>query len=266
MILIPEISIELPSNYDVRIIDLLESLRIQTFQDYEIIVATYSPALEDLVKNYDVRVVRTIDSGTLFRRIEAHRLARGERIFLLEASRFLNKDCLLEIDRCNNDMIVMEERDVNNNFIAKIQNIERSSAADKLPRISPEQLIVEPRVFSKHILDEVFRKAKLINEQILKKIYFGDLDIIFYEAYNMSQNIGLINRPLVYHYTDENILEFIRKYYNYGRSNKYLRFTPYKGKFKARSHLRPSFGFAETFAIYSLWLVKAMSFAVGQYM
>ncbi len=51
-----EISIEIVSNYDLRIFSLLESIRKQTFQDYETIVSTDSQELVDLIKSFDIKI------------------------------------------------------------------------------------------------------------------------------------------------------------------------------------------------------------------
>lgn len=260
-----EISIEIPSNYDPNIIDLLESLRTQSFQDYEVIVATYSSELKDLIKDYDVKIATTIKSGTLYRRAAAHDLSKGKKILMLESSRYLHRDCLLEINRHNQDMMILEEEDVENNLIAKIQNIERSLGVSKIGKLSPETLIIEPRVFAKNIADIVFDKIKLIDPIILKNIQFGDLDIIYYEAFRVSQNLIAIDSPLIYHHTDLTIFELVKKYYRYGQSNRLLKRTPYSGKFKARSHLRPNYGLKESVEVYALWSIKAISFVLGQY-
>jgi hypothetical protein len=258
-----EISIEIVTNFDKRILKTLESIRSQTFQDFDVVVATDSPELKDIVKNYNAKIVIVEKSGTLYRRIEAHRNSNGRKSLLLEASRYLDKNCLFEINKHKEDMIIVQERDINDNYIARIQNIERSLNASKLSAISPESLILEPRVYSKGLLDHVYKKAELIKLDILKSIQYGDLDIIYYESYQVTYNIGIINQPIIYHYTDENIKELIRKYYSYGKSNKLLKYTPYNGKFNAKNHLRPNYGLKNNIPVYLLWSIKAISFALG---
>ena len=260
-----EISIEIVTNYDLRIINLLESIREQNFQEYETVVATDSQNLIDLIKEYDVKVVQTISSGTLYRRMKAHKLSKSGKSLLLESSRFLHRNCLAELSQNNHDMVVVEEKDVGNGLIAKLQNVERSSSVHKTAKFSPNLLIVEPRLFSKHILDKAFSKIEDIPTSILLKIQYGDLDIIYHESFKISQDVYMTNFPLIYHHTDENIFELIKKYYNYGKSNKFIKMTKYSENFTFRNHFRPYYGIKESFQIYPLWLVKALSFALGQY-
>lgn len=260
-----EISIEIVSNYDPRIINLLESIRQQRFQEYETIVATDSQNLIDLIKEHDVKIIQTVGSGILYRRFKAHELAKSKRSLLLEASRFLHKDCLLELSQINHDMVVVEEKDVGTGFIAKLQNIERSASVHRTVKFSPNLLIVEPRVFSKHILDKAFLEIGKIPQSILLKIHYGDLDIIYHESFKLSQDVSRTYFPLIYHHTDENMFELIKKYYYYGKSNKFIKMTKYSENFTFRNHIRPYYGIRESFKIYPLWLIKAMCFALGQY-
>ena len=260
-----EISIEIVSNYDTRIIDLLESIRKQTFQEYETIIATDSKKLIDLIKEYDAKIIQTVHSGTLYRRMVAHKSSTGEKSLLLEASRFLYKDCLMELSKNSHHMVVIEEKDVGNSLVARVQNIEKSAYVNKMVKYSPDSLIVEPRMLSKYILDEAFPKIELIPKQILLNIQYGDLDIIYHEAFKISQDVSTTNFPLIYHYTDNNIFELIKKYYSYGRSNRFIKMTNYSKKFTLRNHLRPNYGIKKSLQIYPLWLVKALTFGIGQY-
>ena len=260
-----EISIEIVSNYDPRIINLLESIREQNFQEYETVVATDCQNLIDLIKDYDVKVVQTMSSGTLYRRMEAHKRSKSRKSLLLEASRFLHRNCLLELSQNNHDMIVVEEKDVGNGLIARLQNVERSVSVHKTVKFSPKSLIVEPRVFSKPILDKAFLEIGDIPESILLKIQYGDLDIIYHESFKVSQDVSRSDFPLIYHHTDENIFELIKKYYNYGKSNRFIKMTKYSENFTLKNHFRPYYGIKESFQLYPLWLTKALSFGLGQY-
>ncbi|MCL4480226.1 MAG: hypothetical protein M1113_01920, partial [Candidatus Thermoplasmatota archaeon] len=226
-----EISIEIVSNFDPRIINLLESIRKQTFQEYEIIVGTNSEELIDLVKNFDTKIAYKENAGVLYRRMIAHKLSRSRKSLLLEATRYLTSDSLFKLSSISHDLVIIEEKDIGDNFIAKVQNIERSANVHKISTFSPDSLIVEPRMFSKYVLDVAFREIEAIPLPILTNMQYGDLDIIYYEAFKISQDIYATNTPLIYHYTDENIFGFIKKYYNYGKSNRYIKMTQYKKKF-----------------------------------
>ena len=260
-----EISIEIVSNYDLRIFSLLESIRKQTFQDYETIVSTDSQELVDLIKSFDIKIAYRENAGVLYRRMMAHKLSNGKKSLLLEASRFLSLDALYKLSLIDNAMIVVEEKDMGKNFITRVQNIERSANVHKTPTFSPNSLIVEPRVFSKPILDTAFQEIKAIPYPILIKMHYGDLDIIYHEAFKISHDISATVTPLIYHYTDENVFGFIKKYYTYGKSNKYIKMTKYSKKFTLRNHLRPYYGIKESLQIYSLWLIKALAFGLGQF-
>ena len=262
-----KISVEIVTNYDPKITNTLESLRSQSFQDYNISVASDSPLIKDLVSEFDLKLVVSPNTGTLFRRIISHHNNNSQYAFLLEASRFLEKNCLKTLSSRTEDMVIIEEKDINNGFIAKIQNLERHQNIIKQTNFTPEYLISEPRYFESTLLDNIYKEISTIDHNVLSKIQFGDLDIIYYEGYLRSKSIGILNEePLILHYTDENLPLLVKKYYAYGKSNKLIRFTKYKSKFKAKQHLRPLTITKESFMIYLLLSVKALSFAAGYYL
>lgn len=262
-----KICVEIVTNYDPRITNTLESLRSQTFQDFNISVASDSPLIKDLVSEYDLNLVVRPDTGTLFRRIISHRNNNAQYALLLEASRYLAKDCLEILSSRIEDMVIIEEKDVNNGFIANIQNLERHQNIIKKTNFTPEYLISEPRYFKSTLLDDIYKEISTIDYDVLSKIHFGDLDIIYYEGYLRTKSIGVLNKePLILHYTDENLLLLVKKYHAYGKSNKLIKFTKYKSIFKAKQHLRPLSITKESFMIYLLLSVKAISFATGYYL
>lgn len=259
----PKITIEIVTNYDPRIKSTLDSIRQQSFQDYEVIISTDDDRIRDIAEDFDVRIITCPASGTLFRRIAAHDKANGDNVLLLEASRFLDRDCLLELIDRKEDMIIIEETDLESTLIAKIQNWERREDIRNAKCFSPEFLVVEPRYFKRQVIDEAYKAAALMNPDTLKWIRWGDLDIIYYEAYRNWKRVGITSRPLIYHYPDKNVRELFLKYYTYGISSKLLKLTPYKGKFRMSYHARPYCGLKKTLAIYALTSLKAVAFIYG---
>lgn len=261
-----EISIEVVTNYDPRITNLLESIRKQTFQGYEVIVVSSDSTVKELVSPFDLKFVIAENTGTLYRRILAHEFSSSKRALLLESSRFLVPDALEELIKTRNDLKIVEEKDVGNNYISKIQNIERKKDLLNTKNFDPDFLAAEPRYFNSEVLTSAFTKIRNIPAEILKKIQWGDMDIIYYETFKISQSVEVINKPLIFHFSDESITELIKKYYNYGVSSRELNFTIYRNNFKMRNHFRPFSGPVDTILVYSLWTIKAVSFAIGAYL
>ena len=207
----PSISIEIPTDYDERIVESLESIRTQTFQDFEIIVVATDNNVKELVEGFDVKLLVGPFSGTLIRRAMAHNVSKSDKALLFEASRLLDKDSLKILSGYNHDMLIIEEKDLGTKPIARIQNIERHFNLAATEKFSPDFLVAEPRLYNSSILDQVFRKTRLIDKNILPKIQFGDLDIIYYESYMISKDLQVIRQPLIYHHTDQNIFQLARK-------------------------------------------------------
>ena len=262
-----KISVEIVTNYDPKITNTLESLMSQSFQDFNIIVASESPLIKDLVSEFDLKLYIKPNTGTLLRRIISHHNNNSQYALLMEASRYLEKDCLKTLSSRTEDMVIVEEKDVNKGLIATIQNLERHQNIIQHKNFTPEYLISEPRYYESTLLDDIYKEIYTIDYDILSKIQFGDLDIIYYEGYLRSKSIGILKKePLIFHYTDENLRLLIKKYYAYGKSNKLIQFTKYKSVFKAKQHLRPFSNPKESFLIYMLLSVKALSFAAGYYL
>ena len=109
-------------------------------------------------------------------------------------------------------------------------------------------------------------QIRKIPSEILTRIQWGDLDIIYSETYKISKSIEVIDIPLIFHFSDDNLFNLVKKYYRYGVNSRYLRNTIYKDRFRARNHYRPYLGAKNTLAVYSLLAVKAVSFAIGAYL
>ena len=262
----PHISIEIPTNNDSRIRDSIQSIFAQKYQDFEVIVASNSSSVKEYVRDYDVKFIYVPNSETLLRRIIADDAAKGDYALLIESTRILDKECLGELDMHNEAMVIVEEQDLGNNWISKIQNRERSANIHIMTEFSPDFLVAEPRFFNRDILQQAYDKIHDIPMEILRKIQFGDLDIIYFETYSISRSVGVTKKPLLYHYSDKNISELIRKYYFYGKSNKILNGTKYAKKFRLKNHMRPYYGLKNTTLIYSLSIIKALSFFSGMYL
>jgi hypothetical protein len=261
-----EISIEIVTNYDTRLTYLLESLRKQTFQEYETVISASDNLVKDIVVNFDAKLVINENTETLYRRIVAHDTSASKKSLLLESSRFLEENALGKLVNATGDLGIIMERDVGNNIISKIQNIERSGDLSNHDNINPGFLVAEPRYFSSDVLGAAMLQIRKIPLEILKRIQWGDLDIIYSETYKISKSIEVIDIPLIFHFSDDNLLDLVKKYYRYGVNSRYLRNTIYRDRFRARNHYRPYLGIKSTVAVYSLLAVKAASFAIGAYL
>lgn len=257
------ISVEVVTNYDKRIDRTLESLRSQTFQDYEIIVVSNDLRVKELISGYDVQYIAAPCKNTLARRIIAHKKSKSNYALLLESSRFLERRCLEVLSKRSDDMIIIEEHDIEKNLIAKIQNIERHGCLDTIKQFSPQVLIAEPRYIKKEVFDQALSQIEKMDQLLVNQIQYGDLDIIYFEAYKNTHNLDVIREPLIFHDSDATIINLIKKYLSYGASNNILRKTPYKSVFKFSNHRRPHFGFLDTALVYSLTCIKALAFVVG---
>ena len=91
------ISIELISKGESSLQSVLESIKNQTFKDYEIVCADSSNDnnVKTLLLKYNCKVIELPnDSGHLVARYNAHKYASGERSLILDSTRPLKNNAL----------------------------------------------------------------------------------------------------------------------------------------------------------------------------
>ena len=94
----PNISIEIPVTWGNHLSELLEAIRIQTYQDYEISVATSLPDGKyiDMLRSYGANIIHS-GPNLLEKRYLSHSISRGKFALLLDETRIPEKNLLERI-------------------------------------------------------------------------------------------------------------------------------------------------------------------------
>jgi len=261
------ISIEIPVTHGKYLRQVLESIRQQTYQDYEVIVVNSGrEELSDLVKEFGFKVIER-KAKLLHARYIAHMESKGEYALLLDETRMLEKDALKTLSSLDYDMVVIGEKEVGDSFWVRLAQLDKENILYCNP-IDPLKGIALPRYFKSEVLSKAFSSAK---EKLGEKFYevvFWDHAIIFYEASKISSKIHVINEPLISHFGDPSLSDIVRKYYRYGKTAKALKNTPYSD-FLAKKRVKRRIckgSFWERISLYLLYLARGIPYLLGYYL
>ena len=117
----PEFSIIIPVyNIEQYIKECLDSVFNQSFKDFEVIVVndgTKDNSM-DIVKNYNVKIIKKKNKGLSSARNHGVQLAKGKYILFLDSDDYLEKDTLKEIHKSlknNPDIVRFQIQEINEN-------------------------------------------------------------------------------------------------------------------------------------------------------
>ena len=231
------ISICIPVISGIHLRECLDSIFQSTFQEFEVIVndSSGSPVVSDILKDYGVRRIER-KSKSFESRYITTMASKGEKVFIFDETRVMEKTLLEDANNRKNDMLVIKERDIGKGIVNYFSNLDKSILPNDLSILDPmKNKSIIPRVYRREIIVsalEIVRKN--LSQDILSQIVGLDLELIYLESYNLTKDIGFISSSEIKHYGDESIREVFRKYYRYGYTQRMLKNT-YYGEFAGLS-------------------------------
>ena len=256
------ISVEIPVLHGRYLNEVFESIRVQTFQDYEVVVVNSLQTSEvtDLIKQYGFKEVRE-NVKLLKARYLAHKESRGDYELLLDETRVLRKDALELLSSLSHDMVIIGEEEIGDSFWVKLANLDKENIMECN---TPEAIkgFALPRLFKREILNLAFERLKENLGGKFDEVVFPDHELIYYEASKVSNDVFVLKEKLIRHYGDAKLLDIIRKYYRYGKTLKVLKGTPYS-EFTKISRKRRRICKGGKFILYVLYLVRGIPFLLG---
>ncbi len=221
------VSVVVPTCNSEKTIGLcLESLKNQTFKDFEVIIVdSYSKdkTLEIIArysKGLNIKIAQK-DAKPFYARYIGFKNSKGEIIVFLDSDQwFIRNDVLEEITEKMKkyDSLILEEESYNpKTFAEKLFDADR-----KLLHLlfeehkDPSEGALYPRVFKREILKEAYDNIPL---EIMKEVWAWDDAILWYEYSKLSNKVVLV-KDAVYHKEIDSVWKIIKKYYNYGKNAK----------------------------------------------
>ncbi len=168
------------------------------------------------IKDYNIENAKLIieDSNRFQARITGIKNANYDKILLLDSDQIPEKGLLEELDNKNEDMIIIPEKSMNNNFTSKCLDDFRYRVENYAKRYHSPFIPVIPRMYRTSY-------AKDSINELPTKIY-GILShedsILYYEIFKKTQNIGFAGK-YIYNY-DPNFFTLMKKAFLYGKYKK----------------------------------------------
>lgn len=260
------ISIELSVVSGRYLDELLESLRAQTFQDYELIIVNSNPECTDKIRDFGGKEIFR-NTGKLEARKIAHEASKGEFELLLEETRFLSPDTLKNLSSLENTQLaIINELEVGDKLINKINRIDAQLGFENWKE-GADTLFVLPRYFRRDVLDFALSAAySKIPSDIVSRIVASDLEIIYFEASRGYKNITMVRESLIYKYGEMSFRESFRKYYRYGRTQRVLSGTVYNDLLTLGKRRRRIGKIRYIPAVLAIYGIRGTAFFMGFYL
>ncbi|BCU67957.1 glycosyl transferase family 2 [Sulfolobales archaeon HS-7] len=256
------ISIEIPVLHGKYLNHLFESIRDQTFQDYEVIVVNSSSDenVSDIIQQYGFKEIKE-KVKLLKARYLSHYYSKGEYAFLLDETRTLRKDALALLSSQDHDMTIIGEEEIGDSFWIRLANLDKENIMECN---TPEAVkgFALPRFFRREILDRTFGKLRENLKENFDDVVFPDHELIYYEASKTSKDVSSLKDKLIMHYGDARLVDIVRKYYRYGKSLKVLKGTPYSNLVRV-SRKKRNICKGNRFLLYLLYLSRGVPFIIG---
>jgi glycosyltransferase involved in cell wall biosynthesis len=271
IILKPLVSIVIPTrNSSKTIEECLSTIEKQSYQNIETIIVD-SKSTDDtreIATAKGCKVIST-DWKLLGARYLGCKSAAGDYILMLDSDHVLVRDSVERSLRLfeTYDMLCLEEVSYQSRTL-----IEKLFAADRRLVFSEIQIQLDPvygtllaRFFRRNLLSQAL---EAIPKALLPFVVAMDHEIIYYEAWKLSREVGVL--PIgVYHNETATLLELWRKNFRYGRSTKPLLANGYYNDFvrkRTRRFRNTSKGMitADRFMSSLLLSLKAPAYLLGQ--
>ncbi|QXJ34876.1 glycosyltransferase family 2 protein [Saccharolobus shibatae] len=256
------ISIEIPVLHGKYLNQLFESIRGQSFQDYEVVIVNSSSddSVSDIIRQYGFKEVK--EKVKLLRaRYLAHYNSRGDYALLLDETRMLRKDTLAVLSSLNHDMVIIGEEEIGDSFWIRLANLDKENIMEcnTLEAIKGFAL---PRLFRREILDNAFKVLRENLKEKFDEVIFPDHELIYYEASGISEDVFVLKDKLITHYGDVKLLDIIKKYHRYGKSMKVLKGTYYSNLTQI-SRKKRNICKGNKLLLYLLYVTRGIPFMLG---
>jgi glycosyltransferase involved in cell wall biosynthesis len=264
----PLVSINIPTrNSSKTLSSCLESIKTQTYQNIEIIVID-SNSTDDtagIAGRFGAQVVFT-DWKLLGARYLGVEASKGDFVLLLDSDQILYPSTIerLIAESSKRDMQCLEETTYNPKtfleklFVADRNLINRYASM----HLDPIEGVMLARFYKKSILSAAFKKIQVDK---LRDVVAHDHAIIYYEAYKISNKVGVIPKAVM-HKEPSTLMELWRKNFRYGKTTReFLDANLYTDLLKRKIRFRRGSALTDSASLKSffLLLLKGVPYILG---
>jgi glycosyltransferase involved in cell wall biosynthesis len=259
------------------LVQVLDSIASQEFQDYEVVVADSSGReLASFVNRWPKVRFLTLRAGTglLQARRTAFSESRGDYSIVLDSTRILLPGALAFISSKvdEHDMWFLTEGSIGTGYWSRAAALDKAIITREFDRSNSsvgQQGVLLPRLFKSEVLRKSFSHLwDELPSALLSRITYGDHHLIWIASRRVSTDCGLIRNPTIAHFEDSTLLEVLRKYHRYGescRDLRELRRFPEVQEFQSHWRTIGTARFREIAQIVPLYAVRMSAFFLGSW-
>ena len=168
------------------------------------------------IEDYNVENIKLIieDSNRFQARITGIKHANFEKVLLLDSDQIPEKGLLEELDKREEDMLIIPEKSLDNNFTSKCLDDWRARNERLASKKITPYIPVVPRFYAKKYLLSAINKLSLEMYRIIDH----EDSIIYYYAFQETKNINF-SKKYIYNDTPK-FLKLMYKAFLYGKNRK----------------------------------------------
>jgi len=266
----PLVTISIPTFNSAQFLEsCLKAIKNQTYPNIEVNIVDGGSSDETLsiAKSFGFEQVIRCSDALLEARYQGIVKAKGDYILLLDSDQILAKDAIenaVELSQKEKkDAIILEEGVYRpSSFIEKLF-VEDRKLIHKVKDYSPFTGVLLPRFYTSTILKKAVNSIK---PSIRKAVGGQDHAIIYYEVWQLTQQVGLVAHA-VYHIEPNSIMKIWKKFYRWGITSVDARFGMYdellQKKERFRTGLFQSGMVKSSIASIVLLLLKGVPYKTG---
>lgn len=237
----PKITISIPTlNSGPFLPQCLKAIQEQDYKNFEvnIIDGGSTDNTIEIAQSMGVKKCYIYEHALLGARYEGVKKATGEYILLLDSDQILDKDALTRaisiLQGGKLDMLIFEE-DVYqvSSFLEKLFQLDRR-LIHQVKDFSPYTGVMLPRFYKTSLLKKAF---SAIPNDLLKTVGGQDHAIIYFEAWKISQKVGLVPHA-VYHIEPRSLITLWKKFYRWGGTSLGARYGKYEEMLNKKERFR----------------------------
>ena len=221
----PLVSITVPTkNSEKTLSKCLKSIQNQSYKNLEVIlVDSYSTDKTKVIaEKFGAKIFFT-SWKLLGARYIGFKESRGDHVLLLDSDQILERITVERAVKMVNegyDMLCLEEHTPEpQTWVQKLLRADKERISRfASTRLKPPEAILIARFFKRAVLEKAFQA---IPKELMPIVVLYEGMIIYYEAFKISQNVGILSNA-VWHIEPRGLIELWRRYYRYGKSERHL--------------------------------------------
>jgi glycosyltransferase involved in cell wall biosynthesis len=253
-----KISVVIPTLNSERTIGIAVRSAVKVADEVIVVDSFSTDKTAEIAEREGARVIQ-VRGSRLIARIEGARVAKGDYVVNLDSDMYLSEN----FKGFEEKVVALGEITVGKGIVHKLMSMDREIIHKKwAENLSVTKGGIIPRMYDRQLLLKAY---EMIPEGLRSKLNAFEDSVIYYNVMKLYRGKVQFIPDAVYHIEDDSLLQFVKKWYMYGKNAKLLRGTEYE-KFIYERRSRPGLTLIEKIKLLPLTLIKGVPFALGYYL